>query len=123
MTDAHIYTVATTLIAMTFILSATCTLKGWGNTVAMMKAKGMPQANVLLVLATILKYVAGIMLLLHYHADVAAAGLLGFTILATLIFDNFWKATGMQRQMLYFAFLSNLSIMGGLLLVIGLGVS
>lgn len=117
----NLYTIATTLMALTFMLSATSTLGHWKNTVAMMTAKGMPQANGLLILATILKYVAGIMLILHYHADLAAAGLLGFTILATLIFDNFWKETGMQRRMLYFAFLSNLSIMGGLLLVISLG--
>ncbi len=117
----YIYSIAVTLIAMTFLLSATNSLKNWKNTVAMMQAKGMPQADLLLKLTTLLKYTAGIMLITHFHADVAAAGLLIFTVLATLIFDNFWKETGMQRQMLYFGFLSNLSIIGGLALVIAIG--
>lgn len=117
----YIYSVAVTLIAMTFILSAINGLKNWQNTVAMMQAKGMPQADLLLKLTTILKFVAGTMLITHFHADLAAAGLLIFTVLATLIFNNFWKEAGMQRQMLYFGFLSNLSIIGGLALVLAIG--
>jgi putative oxidoreductase len=115
-----LYYVAPAMIALTFILSANNTLGNWKNTVAMMQAKGLPQANLLLFLATLLKYTAGTMMILHFHSSLAAMGLLIFTVLATIIFDNFWSATGRDRQMLYFAFLSNLSVMGGLLLVLSL---
>ena len=80
--------------------------------------KGMWFANVLLALAMILKYIAGAMLVTHFYADVAAAELLILTVIATLIFDDFCKAQGFQRQMLNYAFLSNLSIIGGMTLVV-----
>jgi putative oxidoreductase len=115
-----LYSIALTLMAMTFLLSATNTVRHWQNTLGMMKAKGLPQAAMLLALATLLKFTASIMLILHFHANLAAAGLLIFTVIATLLFDNFWSATGMQRQMMYFGFLSNLSIIGGLLLVVSI---
>lgn len=116
-----IYFVAVTLIAATFILSAASTFKRWASTVGMMEAKGMPFANALLVCVVILKFVAGAMLILHFHADIAAAALLVFVLMATLIFHSFWREQGMERLMHYFAFLSNLSIMGGLTLIIANG--
>lgn len=112
------YTISVVFIASTFLLSAINTTRNWENTLGMVKARGLPQANLLLFLATLLKYVASLMMIFQFYTNVAAFGLLGFTVLATLLFDNFWSATGMERMMRYFAFLSNLSIMGGLLLVV-----
>jgi putative oxidoreductase len=117
MINSLFYTLSLTLIALTFLLSSIKTLQNWQDTVGMMKAKALPQPNLLLALATILKITAGLMLLFQYQVSLAAIGLLFFTAMATLIFDNFWSATGMERTMRYFGFLSNLSIMGGLLLV------
>jgi uncharacterized membrane protein YphA (DoxX/SURF4 family) len=77
-------------------------------------------SELLLLMATGLKYVASLMMIFQFHPNLAALGLLGFTFLATLIFDNFWTKTGLERQMRYFAFLSNLSIMGGLLMVVAI---
>ncbi len=114
------YTIAVIFMASTFLLSAISTTLQWENTLGMVKARGLPQANVLLFLATLLKYVASIMMIIQFYPNVAAFGLLGFTFLATIIFDNFWSETGMQRQMKYFGFLSNLSIIGGLLLVVAM---
>lgn len=112
------YTVSVIFMASTFLLSAISTTLNWENALGMVKARGLPLANVMLFSATLLKYVASCMLIFQFYPNVAAFGLLGFTILATIIFDNFWADTGMQRQMKYFAFLSNLSIIGGLLLVV-----
>lgn len=116
----YLYSIALTLMAMTFLLSAIGTLRHWPNTLGMMQAKGLPQARLLLALATLLKFTASIMMIMQFYPNLAAGGLFIFTVLATLIFDDFWKESGMARQMKYFAFLSNLSILGGLLLVVSL---
>lgn len=114
------YTISVIFMGSTFLLSAISTTSNWENTLGMVKARGLPLANVVLFLATILKYVASSMMIFQFYPNLAAFCLLGFTILATLIFDNFWRSTGMERQMKYFAFLSNLSIIGGLLLVVAI---
>ncbi len=116
----YFYTISVVFMASTFLLSAISTTLNWENTVGMVKARGLPYANLVLFFATLLKYVASCMLIFQFYPNVAAFGLLGFTVLATIIFDNFWSETGMQRQMKYFAFLSNLSIIGGLLLVVAI---
>lgn len=113
------YTIATDFMAATFLLSAISTTFNWEGTVGMMKARGLPQPELLLLMATALKYVASLMMIFQFYPNLAALALLGFTAMATLIFDNFWSKAGMERRMTYFAFLSNLSIMGGLLLVVG----
>ncbi len=118
MTQQLMYHVGLTCIAMTFILSAIKTFPIWQDTIGMMQAKKIPQANVMLMLATLLKFIAGLMLLLNFQTTLAATGLLIFTVIATLIFANFWQAKGMERRMSFFHFLSNLSIVGGLLVVI-----
>jgi len=118
--DHTIYTIAIDFMALTFLLSAIHTSLKWEGTLGMMKARGLPQPELLLLMATGLKYVASLMMIFQFHPNLAAFGLLGFTFLATLIFDNFWSKTGLERQMTYFAFLSNLSIMGGLLMVVAM---
>ena len=115
-----LYTLAIDFMAMTFLLSAISTTLKWEGTLGMMKARGLPQPALLLQMATGLKYLASLMMIFQIYPNLAALALLGFTILATIIFDNFWSKTGLDRQMTYFAFLSNLSIMGGLLLVVAI---
>ncbi len=113
-----VYTIATDFMALTFLLSAISTTFKWEGAVGIMKARGLPQPEILLLMATVLKYVASLMMIFQLYPNLGALALLGFTVMATVIFDNFWAKAGMERQMTYFAFLSNLSIIGGLLLVV-----
>jgi putative oxidoreductase len=63
-----------------------------------------------------LEVVGGLVLMLGWHTRLTAFLLAGFTILATLIFHS---NLGDQTQMLFF--MKNLSIAGGLLLVVSHG--
>ena len=51
----------------------------------------------------------------------AAAGLILFTIAATLIAHDFWALEGPERSMQQIQFMKNLGLIGGFLLLIGSG--
>ena len=75
---------------------------------------GVPGALLPLVIA--LELIGGLVLMLGWHTRLTAFLLAGFTILATLIFHS---NIGDQTQFLFF--MKNLSIAGGLLLVVSHG--
>ena len=70
----------------------------------------------LLPLVILLEMLGGVLLMLGWHTRIVAFLLAGFTILATLIFHS---NIGDQTQFLFF--MKNLSIAGGLLLVVSHG--
>lgn len=76
----------------------------------------MPLTEVLLVAATIIELVGGILLVLVYQARWSAAILAGFTIIATLIF--YTDFTNPTAPIMFF---KNLSMVGRLLMVIQYG--
>ena len=56
-----------------------------------------------------------------FYARAGALLLFLFLIPTTLIFHNFWTLEGMEQQNEMQHFTKNVTIMGGLLLVVGLG--
>ena len=109
------------LLGLIFVLSGIFKIPGWENTLGFMAAKGMPLAPLFLVGAIVVEIGAGLALILGYQARIAAAALAGFSIVAALIFHNFWTLTGFEQQGEMVHFLKNLSIAGGLLLVVAFG--
>ena len=75
---------------------------------------GVP--GVLLPLVIALELLGGLVLMLGWHTRITAFLLAGFTLLATLIFH---ANIGDQTQYLFF--MKNLSITGGLLMVVSHG--
>lgn len=71
-------------------------------------------ATLATVVAIILKLGGGLMLLFGYRTSTAAWMLIGFTVLATLMFHTGWSGDNGQMQMTQF--LKNLAIIGGLML-------
>jgi putative oxidoreductase len=79
-----------------------------------MESMGVP--GMLLPLVIALEIAGGLALMLGWHTRLTAFLLAGFTLLATAIFHS---NLGDQTQMLFF--MKNLSIAGGLLLVVSHG--
>lgn len=109
------------LLSLIFVMSGLSKIGGWNDTAGYMASKGMPMVPLFLVGAILFEVLGGLSVLLGFKAKIGAAALIVFLIPATLIFHNFWTLEGMEQQMQMIMFMKNLSIMGGLLLVIGRG--
>jgi putative oxidoreductase len=102
------------LLALMFVVAGLNKISGYSGMQGYMDSMGVPGALLPLVIA--LEVVGGLVLMLGWHTRLTAFLLAGFTILATLIFHS---NLGDQTQMLFF--MKNLSIAGGLLLVVSHG--
>lgn len=117
MENILLYHLAMALIGSMFLLSGIYTAFNLQGTLGLIRSKKLPLAKLGLFCTLVLKIFAGVMIIINFHAQIAAASLLIFVIAATFIFHNFWSMSGRERMSHYFAFLSNLCILGGLMLV------
>jgi putative oxidoreductase len=102
------------LLALMFVVAGLNKISGYSGMQGYMDSMGVPGA--LLPLVIVLEVAGGLLLMLGWHTRLTAFLLAGFTLLATLIFHS---NLGDQTQMLFF--MKNLSIAGGLLLVVSHG--
>ena len=112
------------LITLLFLRSAFGKITGFTAVSAMMAKKGMPFAEVFLVGAIALEVAGSLMILLGWHARLGALLLAIFLIPATLIFHNFWAVDPAQlREVINQTnhFYKNVSILGALVFIMGMG--
>ena len=102
------------LLALMFVLAGFNKISTYSGVQGYMESVGVPGALLPVVIA--LELIGGLILMLGWHTRLTAFLLAGFTILATLIFHS---NIGDQTQFLFF--MKNLSIAGGLLLVVSHG--
>jgi len=110
------------LLAVMFLLAGLNKIGGFAATSGWMASKGLPMTDVLLVLTIILEIGGAIMIMVGWKASIGAAALLLFTIVASIVFHDFWNLTdaqAIQTQMIML--MKNLSIVGGLLIVMAFG--
>lgn len=108
-------------LSLIFIMSGLSKIGGWEQTIQYMASKGMPMTSSFLFGAIFLEIGGGLSLLLGFRAKIGAIALIVFLIPATFIFHNFWSYEGMEQQTQMIMFMKNLSIMGGLILILGFG--
>lgn len=110
------------LISQIFLISGFMKIVDWSGTEAHMAQRGMFLIPFFHVAALLTELAGGLSLLLGYKARMGALLLFLFLIPVTLTFHNFWTYTDPKEQqvnMLFF--MHNLTLMGGLLLVMTLG--
>ncbi|PQJ35815.1 DoxX family protein [Salinibacter sp. 10B] len=113
---SYVPLVARLLLGLIFVMSGITKITGFAGTQQYMASHGIPATAVLLVGAIVVEVLGGLSIILGLWARVGATALVLFLIPATLIFHTDF---GQQTQMIMF--LKNLSIMGGLLLVMAFG--
>ncbi|MGJ8623560.1 MAG: DoxX family protein [Yoonia sp.] len=118
---ANLAPVARILLALMFIISGLQKISGYEGTQGYMEFMGVPGA--LLPIVIVLEVVAGIGLLIGFQARISAILLAGFTIVAGTLFHLVpsFGMEGMAAQNEVIHFMKNLSITGGLLLVVTFG--
>ena len=108
--------------ALLFIPAGISKIGSFAGTAGYMASKGLPMAEVLLVLTILIEAGGGLMILLGWRAREAALILALFLIPVTVIFHGFWgledaaKAAAEQNK-----FFKNLCIMGGAFFIAAFG--
>ena len=105
------------LLGLIFVLSGTGKIFGFDGTVGYIAAKGLPLPQIVAVLTICIELGGGLMLVFGLFTRPAAFVLAVFTILAGLIFHNFWAASEAMRLSQQTNFMKNLSIAGGMLVL------
>ena len=109
------------LLALMFVLAGFSKIAGFAGTVGYIASKGLPAPQVLAALTVVLEIGGGLALMAGFHARWAALLLALFTLLASVIFHNFWAMPAEQQMMQQLMFMKNMSVVGGLFLVAALG--
>lgn len=109
------------LIAIIFLVSGIGKIGGFAGTAGYMASKGLPMAEVLLVITIIIEIGAAALLILGFKARLGATLLFLWMIPVTFIFHNFWAMPAVEQQLQTIMFMKNLAIMGGLLFIMAHG--
>jgi putative oxidoreductase len=109
------------LLAQMFVFAGFGKITGYGDTAGYMTNMGMPMVAVLLPLTILVEFGGGIALLVGLKARWAALLLAAFTLLASVIFHNFWTMTGEAAMNNELFFYKNVAVIGGLLMVWAFG--
>ena len=110
------------LISQIFLLSGLMKIVDWSGTEAQMAGRGMFWIPFFHVAAMLVELGAGLSILLGYKARLGALILFLFLIPVTLTFHNFWTYTDpKEHEVNMLFFMHNLTLMGGLLLVVTFG--
>jgi len=84
--------------------------------------RGLPVPMLLLLAGSSFQAILGLLLLLGWWVTPAALGLIAFTIAATVMLLNFWDKSGAEREGAFNAAMTNLAVIGGLLLLAAPGL-
>jgi len=108
-------------LALIFIMAGIQKITGYTGTQGYMEMMGVPGA--LLPLVILVELGGGIALLLGWQARLVAFLLAGFSLLSGLIFHFIPSLgmEGMEAQMQTISFMKNVSIAGGMLMIVALG--
>jgi len=113
--------VARVLLTVMFIVSGFGKITGFDGTVGYIASKGMPLPQLMAIGAIVVELGAGILLLVGYQARLAALAIFVFLIPTSLIFHPFWAVPPEQAMAQQIGFMKNVTIMGGLLMVVAFG--
>jgi len=81
-----------------------------------MTARGVPAARAVLLTGSVFQTVCGIALILRLWPEWAALGLVLFTLVASIMFLDFWNKEGDARAGAIGTWRTNLALIGGLLI-------
>lgn len=109
------------LLALIFVTSGFGKITDFAQTAGYMASKGLPMSDVLLILTILIELGGGLLIMIGWQARWGALAIALFLIPATLVFHNFWVVPEAQKTVQMIMFMKNLSIMGGMLLIIGYG--
>ena len=109
------------LLAALFVISGFAKIGGFEGTAGYIASKGLPMPQVLAALTILVELGGGILLVVGWKARWAALAIAVFTLLAAVLFHNFWTFPEAQRMSEFNNFWKNIAIVGGMLVVTAFG--
>jgi putative oxidoreductase len=109
------------MIALIFLISGFGKITGFAQTAAGMAAKGLPMAELLLVITIIIEIGGALMIVVGWKARLGATALFLWMIPVTLLYHNFWAMEGQAAFINRIMFLKNLAMMGAMLYIMAFG--
>ena len=103
------------LLTVLFLPAGLSKIGGFAGTVGYITSKGLPFPELAAVAAIVLEVAGGLALLLGFGTRWAALALAGFTLVATVIFHNYWAMPAAQQMVQQLMFMKNIAVVGGLL--------
>ena len=113
--------IARVLLALMFLLAGFSKFAGLDGTAGYIASKGLPMPQLLAFGTAALEVGGALLLIVGWKARWAALALAAFTLLASLIFHNYWALPAEQQMMQQLMFMKNLAVVGGLLAVFAFG--
>jgi putative oxidoreductase len=109
------------LLASLFVWSGFGKIAGFAGTAGFIASKGLPMAQLLTAAAIVAELGGGLAIIAGWKVRWSALVLVAFTIVASVVFHNFWAVSPEQAMMQQINFIKNTAIIGGLLLLYGQG--
>jgi len=109
------------LLVILFLKSGWGKIGGFDQTAAMMASKGVPMAELALVVTIVLELGASLLIAIGYKTRWAAIGLALWLVPVTIMFHAFWAVPADQVMNQTNNFFKNLSIFGGMLMLFAFG--
>jgi len=109
--------VARILLAAIFISAGFSKIMGFDGVTAYIASRGLPIPMIIAGLTIALEIVGGLAIIVGYKVRIAGLLLALFTLLAALLFHNFWTFPPEQVYLQNIMFMKNLSMAGGLFLL------
>lgn len=103
------------LMAVLFLPAGISKIAGFAGTVGYIASKGAPVPEIAAIIAIIVEVGGGLALILGFKARWAALALAAFTLVATVMFHNYWTFPAEQQMMQQLMFMKNVAVIGGLL--------
>jgi putative oxidoreductase len=116
-----VYALGRVALVALFFWSAAGKLMAPASLNAALSAKGVPMPMLVTYAGAVVEIVCAILILIGWKTRYAALGLILFTIAATYVSHDFWAMTGQARIANQAHFFKNLSIIGGLMLLMAAG--
>ncbi|MGB3463053.1 DoxX family protein [Rhodanobacter lindaniclasticus] len=105
------------LLMVLFVKFGLDKLTGFTATVTYMTSTGMPLPGLLTLIAVLMEFVVGILIVLGFYTRPLALALALYTLAAALIGHRYWNMEGMAHYLSMISFYKNISIVGGLILL------
>ncbi len=105
------------LLAFLFLPAGISKIGGFAGTVGYIASKGLPLPTVAAAIAILVEVLGGLALIAGFGTRWAALALAGFTLVATVIFHNFWGMPADQVMVQQLMFFKNIAVVGGLLVL------
>ena len=113
--------VARILMMILFVMFGWAKLTGFSGTVAYMASTGAPVPMLSAIIAVVMELAVGIALVVGFYTRPLAVILGLYTLGTAIIGHHFWNMTGAEQYANLINFYKNISIIGGLLLLVVTG--